>query len=86
MYATDRSVFTFVIYVDVLSLSGPNLHRLLCGAGNFGRIWCARRQLEIQYTQRRMNKYTYNYLYNCNFLFYIHHVRKIYLQQEGKMY
>jgi hypothetical protein len=35
-------------------------------AGNFGKISSTYRQHEIQYTEWRMNNYTYNHTYNFN--------------------
>ena len=49
--------------------SGASLINLLCGAGNFGKIWSTCGQHEIQYREWRMNKYTYNYMYNFTCLF-----------------
>ena len=37
---------------------------LVCDAGHFGKVWSAGGQHEIQYTQWRMNNYTYDYMYN----------------------
>jgi hypothetical protein len=34
------------------------LLNLLCGVGNFYKIWSAYEQHEFQFTKRRMNKYT----------------------------
>ena len=55
----------FALFFNVLSpVPRPGLLNLLRGAGNFGKIWSACRQHEIQYTQRRMNQYMHNYMYN----------------------
>jgi len=45
------------------------LFSLLGDEGKFGRIWSARRQNNIKYTQWRMNKYMYNYMYNFTYIF-----------------
>jgi hypothetical protein len=42
-------------------VSTEELFNLLCGAGNFSKIWSACQQHEIQYTKRRMNKCMHNY-------------------------
>ena len=38
----------------------------LCGAGNFGKLWSACGQREIQYAEWRLSKYKYNF--TCVFL------------------
>ena len=39
------------------------LRDLLCGAGNFGKIWSPCGQLDTKYTKLRLNMCKYNYLY-----------------------
>jgi hypothetical protein len=60
------------------------LHKLLCGAGNLGEIWSACGQYEIEYTDRRMLKYMYNYVYNftCVFLYIMCNKNTNYWEQE----
>jgi hypothetical protein len=60
---------TNVRLVQSVMCSAAGLLNLLCGAGNFGKIWPACGQHEIQYTKWRMNKYTYNYMYNFTHVF-----------------
>jgi hypothetical protein len=56
-----------------MSAAGPLT--LLCGAGNFGKIWSACRQHEIQYTERKMCKDTHDL--TCLF-FYISYTIVVY--------
>jgi len=48
----------------------PSLFTVLCGAGNFGKIWSRCRQNGIQYTERSTNKYTCNYMRNFTCVFF----------------
>jgi hypothetical protein len=57
------------------SASQSGLLIRLCGAGNFENVWSACGQNEIQYTEWRMNKYAYNYVYNFTVRLSIRHVR-----------
>ena len=53
--------------------SGPlNTSR---GETNFGKIWSAWGQYEIEYTAWRMKKHTYNYIHILTVYFRIHHHR-----------
>jgi hypothetical protein len=54
---------------SVMGRSVPGPLNLICGAGNFGKIWPACRQHEIQHIEWRTNKYTYNYMHNLTRVF-----------------
>jgi len=56
--------------------STPVPINLLCGAGNFGKIWSACGQHEIQYTDRSMNKCKFNFTHYLTRVF-IHTSRTI---------
>jgi hypothetical protein len=45
------------------------LLNLFCGSDNFSKIWSACGQDEIQYTEKEMNKCTYNNISNFTFVF-----------------
>jgi hypothetical protein len=52
---------------------------LLRGTGDFGKIWSACGQHEIQYTEWTMNKYDLiNYMHKLNCVFSIHYVQQKY--------
>jgi hypothetical protein len=58
--------------------SAASMFNLLQAVGNF-KVWNVYGQHEIQYTKRRNNKYTCNYMYNFNCtLFYTSSTIRIY--------
>ena len=50
--------------------SNTGLLNLFCSVGDFAKIFSAREQHGIQYTEWRMNKFAYNYRYNFNCVFF----------------
>jgi hypothetical protein len=64
--------------------SRSGLLNLLCGAGNFSKIWSACRQHEIQHTEWRMNKYMYIHTIILCLYWSIHNKKHKYIHNNRK--
>jgi hypothetical protein len=62
-------------WVKVIGPARTGLMNLVYGAGNFGNIFSACGQREIQYTLWNMNTYMYNNIHNFHWIFSIYRMQ-----------